>query len=119
MDASHGAESLRVGHLEIEPGAQGHHPYPTRHGRSEFDLGGEGLELVLRVVRELEKGTWPQVVSKAVTSEALRETLLELVGVLKGGSPGTEKASQMTQSVRCEALERCLGERGQQCRLAM
>ena len=39
-----------------------------RNGRSELDIVGEGLELVLRVVRGLEKGAWPRVVSEAVTS---------------------------------------------------
>ena len=64
-----------------------------RNGRSELDIVGEGLELVLRVVRELEKGAWPRVVSEAVTSGELRETLLGLAGVLKEGSPAAEKGS--------------------------
>jgi len=48
---------------------------------------------VLRVVRELEKGAWPRVVSEAVTSGELRETLLGLAGVSKEGSPAAEKGS--------------------------
>ena len=48
---------------------------------------------MIRVVRELEKGAWPRVVSEAVTSGELRETLLGLAGVLKEGSPATEKGS--------------------------
>ena len=64
-----------------------------RNGRSELDIVGEGLELVLRVVRELEKGAWPRVVSEAVTSGELRETLLGLVGVLKEGSPAPDEGS--------------------------
>ena len=64
-----------------------------RNGRSELDIVGEGLDLVIRVVRELEKGAWPRVVSEAVTSGELRETLLGLAGVLKEGSPVTEKGS--------------------------
>ena len=48
---------------------------------------------MIRVVRELEKGAWPRVVSKAVTSGELRETLLRLAGVLKEGSPAAEKGS--------------------------
>ena len=63
-----------------------------RNGRSELDIVGEGLELVLRVVRELEKGAWPRVVSEAVTSGELRETILGLAGVLKEGSPTPDKA---------------------------
>ena len=39
-----------------------------RNGRSELDTVGEGLELVISVVRELEKETWPRVVSESVTS---------------------------------------------------
>jgi len=64
-----------------------------RNGRSELDIVGEGLDLVLRVVRELEKGAWPRVVSEAVTSGELRETLLGLAGVSKEGSPAAEKGS--------------------------
>ena len=64
-----------------------------RNGRSELDIVGEGLELVLRVVRELEKGAWPRVVSEAVTSGELREAILGLAGVLKEGSPAAEKGS--------------------------
>ena len=48
---------------------------------------------MIRVVRELEKGAWPRVVSEAVTSGELREPLLGLAGVLKEGSPATEKGS--------------------------
>ena len=38
-----------------------------RNGRSELDTVSEGLELVISVVRELEKGAWPRVVSEAET----------------------------------------------------
>ena len=62
-----------------------------RNGRSELDTVGEGLELVISVVRELEKGAWPRVVSEVVTSGELRETLLGLADVLKGRSPAAEK----------------------------
>jgi len=62
-----------------------------RNGRSELGIVGEGLELVISVVRELEKGAWPRVVSEVVTSGELRETLLGLAGVLKEGSPAAEK----------------------------
>ena len=64
-----------------------------RNGRSELDTVGEGLELVISVVRELEKGAWPRVVSEAVTSGELRETLLGLVGVLKEGSSAPDEGS--------------------------
>ena len=67
-----------------------------RNGRSELGIVGEGLELVIRVVRELEKGAWPRVVSEAVTSGELRETLLGLAGVLKEGSPAAERGSSDT-----------------------
>jgi len=63
------------------------------NGRSELDIVGEGLELVISVVREMEKGAWPRVVSEAVTSGELRETLLGLAGVLKEGPPAAEKGS--------------------------
>ena len=49
------------------------------------------LAKVAGVVRELEKGAWPRVVSEVVTSGKLRETLLGLAGVLKEGSPAAEK----------------------------
>ncbi len=64
-----------------------------RNGRSELDIVGEGLELVLRVVQEMEKGAWPRVVSEAVTSGELRGTLLGLASVLKEGPPVAEKGS--------------------------
>ena len=64
-----------------------------RNGRSELDTVGEGLELVISVVRELEKGAWPRVVSEAVTSGELRGTLLGLAGVLKEGSPAPDEGS--------------------------
>ena len=64
-----------------------------RNGRSELDIVGEGLELVLRVVRELEKWAWSRVVSEAVMSGELREMLLGLVGVLKEGSPASDEGS--------------------------
>ena len=64
-----------------------------RNGRSELAIVGEGLELVIRVVRELEKGAWPRVVSEAVTSGELRGTLLGLAGVLKEGSPAPDEGS--------------------------
>ena len=62
-----------------------------RNGRSELDIVGKGLELVISVVRELEKGARRRVVSETVTSGELRETLLGLTGVLNEGSPATEK----------------------------
>ena len=64
-----------------------------RNGRSELAIVGEGLELVIRVVRELEKGARPRVVSEAVTSGELRGTLLGLAGVLKEGSPAPDEGS--------------------------
>ena len=64
-----------------------------RNGRSELDIVGEGLDLVIRVVRELEKGAWPRVVSEAVTSGELTKTILGLAGVLKEGSPAAEKSN--------------------------
>ena len=57
-----------------------------RNGRSELDIVGEGLEFVTKGVRELEKGAWPRVVSEAVTSGELRETLLGLADVFKEGA---------------------------------
>ena len=64
-----------------------------RNGRSELDTVSEGLELVIRVARELEKGAWLRVVSEVVTSGELRWTLLGLAGVLKAGSPAAEKGN--------------------------
>ena len=63
-----------------------------RNDRSELDIVGEGLDLVIRVVRELEKGAWPRVVSEALTSGELRGTILGLAGVLKEGSPTPDEA---------------------------
>ena len=62
-----------------------------RNGRSELDIVGEGLELVLRVVRELEKGAWPRVVNNAVVSGEVRQTLVGLAGLLKDQTPTAEE----------------------------
>ena len=62
-----------------------------RNGRSELAIVGEGLELVIRVARELEKGARPRVVSEAVTSGELKETILGLAGVFKEVAPAAEK----------------------------
>ena len=35
-----------------------------RNGRSELDTVGEGLELVISVVRELDKEAWPRALVK-------------------------------------------------------
>tara|TARA_B100000745_G_scaffold89338_1_gene56136 strand:+ start:148 stop:438 length:291 start_codon:yes stop_codon:yes gene_type:complete len=35
-----------------------------RNGRSELDTVGEGLELVISVVRELDKEAWPRALAK-------------------------------------------------------
>ena len=63
-----------------------------RNDRSELDIVGEGLDLVIRVVRELEKGAWPRVVSEAVTSGELKGTLLGLASVLKDRPPTPDEA---------------------------
>ena len=47
---------------------------------------------MIRVAREMEKGAWPRVVSEAVTSGELKETILGLAGVLKEGSPTPDEA---------------------------
>ena len=65
-----------------------------RNGRSELDTVGKGLELVISVVRELEKGAWPRVVSE----KGLRQQ---------------KKASPTTRLVSRETLEGGLGERSQ------
>ena len=83
-----------------------------RNVRSELDIVGKGLELVISVVRELEKGARPRVVSEAVTSGELRETLLGLTGVLNEGSPATEKGIiDDPISQPCDARRRSWGKK--------
>ena len=65
-----------------------------RNGRSELDIVGEGLDLVIRVVRELEKGAWPRVVNNGVVIGEFRKTLLGLGSFWKG----LESKAEETQS---------------------
>ena len=56
-----------------------------------MDIVGEGLELVIRVVRELEKGAWSRVVNNGVVTGEFRETLLGLGSLWKGQAPKAEE----------------------------
>ena len=58
-----------------------------RNGRTEMDIVGEGLDMLLKVLQELERAASPKVVNNAVVSGELRQTLIGLAGLWKGQAP--------------------------------
>ena len=58
-----------------------------RNGRSEMDIVGEGLDVLLKMLQELERAAWPKVVNNAVVSGEVRQTLIGLAGLWKGQAP--------------------------------
>ena len=58
-----------------------------RNGRSEMDIVGEGLDVLLKMLQELERAAWPKVVNNAVVSGEVRQTLIGLAGLWKGKAP--------------------------------
>ena len=55
-----------------------------RNGRTEMDIGGEGLDMLLKILQESERAAWPQVVNNGVVTGEFRETLLGLGSLWKG-----------------------------------
>ena len=55
-----------------------------RNGRTEMDIVGEGLDMLLKILQESERAAWPQVVNNGVVTGEFRETLLGLAGLWKG-----------------------------------
>jgi len=62
-----------------------------RNGRSEMDIVGEGLDMLLKVLQEWQRAAWPQVVNNGVVTGEFRETLLGLASLWKGEAPKAEE----------------------------
>jgi len=62
-----------------------------RNGRSEMDIVGEGLDMLLKVLQEWQRAAWPQVVNNGVVTGEFRETLLGLASLWKGQATAVEE----------------------------
>ena len=62
-----------------------------RNGRTEMDIVGEGLDMLLKILQESERAAWPQVVNNGVVTGEFRETLLGLASLWKGQAPKAEE----------------------------
>ena len=60
-----------------------------RNGRTEMDIVGEGLDMLLKILQESERAAWPQVVNNGVVTGEFRETLLRLASLWKGQATTT------------------------------
>jgi hypothetical protein len=66
------------------------------NGRTEMDIVGEGLDMLLKVLQEWQRAAWPQVVNNGVVTGEFRETLLGLGSLWKGQAPTAETQSPPT-----------------------
>ena len=55
-----------------------------RNGRTEMDIVGEGIDMLLKILQESERAAWPRVVNNGVVTGEFRETLLGLGSLWKG-----------------------------------
>ena len=62
-----------------------------RNGRSEMDVVGEGLDMLLKILQESERAAWPRVVNNGVVTGEFRETLLGLASLWKSEAPKAEE----------------------------
>ncbi len=62
-----------------------------RNGRTEMDIVGEGLDMLLKILQESERAAWPRVVNNGVVTGEFRETLLGLASLWKGETPKAEE----------------------------
>ena len=60
-----------------------------RNGRTEMDIVGEGLDMLLKILQESERAAWPQVVNNGVVTGEFRETLLGPASLWKGQATTT------------------------------
>ncbi len=67
--------------------ASAHLEQMKRGGRSELDIVGEGLDLLLRLAKAMNQDSWQRVVGSAVASGEVRQTLIEMTSIFKGDSP--------------------------------
>ena len=64
--------------------AENHLQQMKRNGRTEMDIVGEGLDMLLKILQESERAAWPRVVNNGVVTGEFRETLLGLASLWKG-----------------------------------
>jgi hypothetical protein len=62
------------------------------NGRTEMDIVGEGLDMLLKVLQEWQRAAWPQVVNNGVVTGEFRETLLGLASLWKGQTTPAEES---------------------------
>jgi hypothetical protein len=62
------------------------------NGRTEMDIVGEGLDMLLKVLQEWQRAAWPQVVNNGVVSGEFRQTLLGLGSLWKGQAPAPDES---------------------------
>jgi hypothetical protein len=62
------------------------------NGRTEMDIVGEGLDMLLKVLQEWQRAAWPQVVNNGVVTGEFRETLLGLASLWKGQTTAAEES---------------------------
>jgi hypothetical protein len=62
-----------------------------RNGRTEMDIVGEGLDMLLKILQESERAAWPQVVNNGVVTGEFQQTLLGLASLWKGQAPKAEE----------------------------
>ena len=62
-----------------------------RNGRTEMDIVGEGLDMLLKVLQEWQRAAWPQVVNNGVVTGEFRETLLGLASLWTGQTTAAAK----------------------------
>ena len=65
-----------------------------RNGRTEMDIVGEGLDMLLKILQESERAAWPRVVNNGVVTGEFRETLLGLASLWKGQAPKAEETQR-------------------------
>ena len=66
--------------------AEAHLANMKHNGRSEMDIVGDGLEMLIKIARELERGAWAKVAGDAITSGEVRATVLGLAGAFNKGA---------------------------------
>ena len=62
-----------------------------RNGRTEMDIVGEGLDMLLKISQESERAAWPRVVNNAVVTGEAKQTLVGLARLWKGLEPKAEE----------------------------
>ena len=72
--------------------AEAHLANIKHNGRSEMDIVGDGLEMLIKLARELDRGAWAKVAGDAITSGEVRETLVSLAHSLKSTPNGNRNS---------------------------